>query len=468
MIDDTCRITVVGERRQLDLTVPARAPIVTYVGTLARMCDQDTNDVMTPAWSLGRAVGPTFAPERSLTDLGVVDGQVLYLRDMIADEYAEPVAHDVAEQVAELTEGALSRQWRPHARTVTVLAAGLCWLVATLIVLASRRQVSAAVIVDIGVATGVVLPMLAWVGRERGWPVPPALRTALALSAVPLLALSARMMVTGQWADQLHKPGGAMTGVGTAAAAVVTGTLVGAALAYGASPGGVTAAVLGSAAVAAVLGIGAALLKADLVETSGLVAAVAFTLLSVSPLAASQAVAVVSRSRAVRASVADGAQGDPVATAVSDATRLLVFYGGFLAAALAVTLTVLGASRSPCAVGMDACLAVALLFRAGWGRLIAEVVPVGVAGLAGLLSLLLTGPDHLDWPAWVSPLLCVGVATALIVYGYRNLMRRPDIPPMDRPGWFTGLSAVLGGGALVLLFGLLGVYGHVVDLGHRI
>ncbi|MCO6000263.1 EsaB/YukD family protein [Actinoallomurus sp. WRP9H-5] len=80
-----------GERCQVDLAVPADAPITSYVNTPAELCARPEADVMPAAWSLALPTGEPYAPERSLNQLGIVDGQVLYLRDVTAHEFEKPV-----------------------------------------------------------------------------------------------------------------------------------------------------------------------------------------------------------------------------------------------------------------------------------------------------------------------------------------------------------------------------------------
>src|SRR5262245_62067260 len=121
MADEYCRITVVGDRRQVDLAVPAGAPITDYVDDLARLVSQEENDLMPPAWSLATGLAGAFPPERSLSELGIADGQVLYLRDLLAGELDEPVVLDVAEQVAQASGQFLDRPWTPVARAATAL-----------------------------------------------------------------------------------------------------------------------------------------------------------------------------------------------------------------------------------------------------------------------------------------------------------------------------------------------------------
>ncbi|MEV5755019.1 EsaB/YukD family protein [Actinoallomurus sp. NPDC052308] len=61
-MDEHCRITVVGERRQVDLAVPADAPITSYVNTLAELCARPETDVMPAAWSSVLPTGEPYAP----------------------------------------------------------------------------------------------------------------------------------------------------------------------------------------------------------------------------------------------------------------------------------------------------------------------------------------------------------------------------------------------------------------------
>ncbi|WP_329138381.1 EsaB/YukD family protein [Streptomyces sp. NBC_01476] len=464
-MDEKCRITVVGERRQVDLTVPAGAPIMTYVHTLARMCEQNDSDVMPSAWTLATLVGGPIAPEWSLAELGIVDGQVFYLRDVIADEYADPVVHDVGERVAEVTAEALDTPWNDRTRTVTVLLSGLAWLVATLLVLAVLLQLSAGVLADAGLAVGLVLPALAWVAGERGWPIPARLRTAIALCAVPVLAIAAWMPATGYDGGQSGGGHGSVTEAGLTAAALTTGSLVGALLAMVAAPGVATSGVSLAALVAAVLGIGLGLLRADLTESAGVVAVVAFWLLTIVPRTVSGLVAFAHRRAEMRAPVEpDGL----VEAAVRHATRLLIVWNGALCAVLALALVALAAAPSWYAGAAVGCLGLGLLLRAGAGQLAAEVVPVAFASAAGLFTLVILGPDRLGWGGWVAPTSAFVIAAALLIYGFRRLMRRPGLPSMARPRWLTPAGSVLGGAGVTLVVALFGAFGHFVQLGHHV
>ncbi|MGY5122285.1 EsaB/YukD family protein [Streptomyces sp. 900105755] len=446
-MDEHCRITVVGERRRVDLAVPAGAPIVSYADTLARLCDQQESDIMPAAWTLGAATGSAFAPEWSLSELGVTDGQVLYLRDATADELDDPVVHDVAERVADVSGGALDRRWDARSRTYTLTALALGWLVATLFVLAVRHRPGAGVLLDLGLAAGLALPVVAWVAAERTWPVPAALRMTMALCAVPALALGAWSAALGRGVRQLGL-GGVMTPAGLAVAALALGALLGAFLAAVAAPAVTTSATLFTAAVAAVLGVGLAALRADGVQAASVAAVAAFALLTVVPSAVSGTVAFTWRR--VRMRVQEEPRDDEVAAAVRSATVLLATWSGALSVVLGGALVVLAASSSPYANLAAGLLGLAGLLRAGSARLVAEVVPLLAAGTAGLFTLLATGPERFGSATWVGPVCSALVAAVLLVYGFRRLMRRPDLPAMARPRWLAGFGSVLAGGSVAL------------------
>jgi hypothetical protein len=385
--DAHCRITVVGGHRQVVQAVPAAAPITTYIDTVAGLCEADGNDMLPAAWSLGPVTGGPFAPERSLAELGIIDGQLLYLRDVIADEYADPVVRDVGERVAEVVDGGLHNRWNAAARTITVVAFGLGWLFTALVVLALRHQASSDALADIAVTAGLVLPALAWVAVERRWPVPSRLREALALSAVPMLAFAAWMMIGAHWYAHSRALDTVMsetraTSAGLTAASVVGAALVGAFLAYVATPGVTTCAVMFAAGVGTVLCGALAMARAGGVESASAVAVVAFGLLTAAPMTASWMVPFAYRRALARVAPDEepaDQDGDAVAVAVHAATTLLVLWGGALAAVLAAALVAMAASRSPYAVAAAGCLGLALLLRAGAARLVTEVVPVSLA-----------------------------------------------------------------------------------------
>jgi hypothetical protein len=478
--DVNCRITIVNGHRQVDLAVPAAAPITTYIDTVAGLCGASSNDMLPAAWSLGPVIEGPYAPERSLAELGIVDGQVLYLRDVIADEYTDPVVRDVGERVAEVVDGGVHRRWDAAVRTITVLASGLGWLFAALVVLALRHQASSAALADIAVTAGLVLPALAWVAAERRWPVPSRLREVLALSAVPILVFAAWMMIDAHWYAHSRALGTIMsetraTPVGLTAASMGGAALVGAFLAYVTTPGVTTCAVLFAAGVATVLCGVLAVARAGGVESASAVAVVAFGLLTAAPMTASRMAPFAYRHALARVTPGEeqaDRDDDAVSAAVHEATTLLVLWGGALAAVLAAALVAMAVSRSPYAVAAAGCLGLALLLRAGAARLVTEVVPVSLAGAIGVFTLLVVGPGHLGWPGWTAKAAIGLIAAALLAYGFRRLFRpgltRPGLTRPGRPRWLTECSSLLGGISVPLALATSGVLNWFVELGHHI
>ncbi|AEW94683.1 MULTISPECIES: EsaB/YukD family protein [Streptomycetaceae] len=459
MADDHCRITVVGERRKVDLAVPAHAPIMDYVGELAALCAQEENDVLPAAWSLAASATGPFAPERSLAELGVVDGQVLHLRDVLEGEYDEPTVLDVAEQVTEVSGRLLDRRWDAAARTAAVLATGVVWLVAAVLVPALRHGVTPRLTGAAGVVTGVVLPFLAWTARERRWPLAAPLRVALALTAVPCFAAGAWGLTVAQWGD------GPVAGLGGATPtvpAVAVGVLLGAFVGYAAASGVTTFAVLVGGAVAAVTAGALAVARADAVECATVVAVLAFALLTVAPSMVGRMVAVAFR-RGSRSGT-DGGADDEVGAAVRTAMALLTVWGTALSLALAVSLALLAAARSPYAAGMAGCLSVALLLRAGAAKVVVEVVPVALAGAVGVFTLATVGLPGLTGTGWPGQAVASAVGLVLVAYGFRRSMRR-ETPASARPEWFGTLGAVVGALSVPLMLAGFGVFGQLVGVG---
>jgi hypothetical protein len=473
--DAQCRITVLGGHRQVDLAVPAAAPITTFIGTVAGLCGAESNDTLPSAWSLGPVTGGPFAPERSLAELGIVDGQVLYLRDVIADEYADPVVRDVGERIAEVAHKGLRYRWDAATRTITVMAFGLGWLFTALVVLALRHQASSTSLTGIAVTAGLVLPALAWVAGERRWPVPPRLREALALIAVPMLVFAAWMMISAHWyahsraLDTVVSETRA-TPTGLTLASMAGAALVGAFLAYVASPGVTTCAVLFAAGSATVLCGVLAMARAGEVESASVVAVAVFGLLTAAPVTVSWMVPFAYRRVLARAAPDEERAGqgdDAVADAVHAAATLLVLWSGVLAAVLAAALVAMAASRSPYAAAAAGCLGLALLLRAGAARLVTEVVPVSLAGATGVFTLLTVGPGHLGWPGWTAKASIGLITAALLAYGLRRLFR-PGLTRAQRPRWLTECSSLLGGTSVALALATSGVLSVFVELGHHI
>ncbi|RSN14682.1 type VII secretion integral membrane protein EccD [Nonomuraea sp. WAC 01424] len=76
-----CHVTVVGPRRKADLALPADIPLPHVLpGLLRAMGELGDDTASAPGWTLQRLGGPPFDLGQSLGALGVLDGEILYLR----------------------------------------------------------------------------------------------------------------------------------------------------------------------------------------------------------------------------------------------------------------------------------------------------------------------------------------------------------------------------------------------------
>jgi type VII secretion integral membrane protein EccD len=447
MADDRCLVTVVGERKRVDLAIPARSPIAEYAPRLAGLCGQDDDDALPGAWSLGLAGHRTLPLATSLAEAGVADGQTLYLRDLGEGEADEPIVLDLDELVTDAAERGGGPPWDARARALTTLLAGLLWLVAASAVLSRVAGVSP-LTGPLAAGVGLTLPLVALTMRRRGSRTGPA-AVLTALGAVPCLAVAGWLL-----------PGSAPSGGATMAAAV--GANLGALAALAAVPGLATVAVeLGAVIAAALAGLLLGI-HAHPAQGAAVVAVVCYGLLTLAPWAAGQLAAVAPfRSRRTRNEV------EVVPSAVRSARALLVGWTAATSAILAIALVVLAGSGTSAGLALSACLAVAVLLRAGTARLAIEVVPAVAAGAAGLFAVFLHPPAWLAIPADAAPLPLFAAGTALLAAGLLALQRpaRPDSP---RPRWLGLLSTGCAMAGVPLMLAVLGAFQHLVSLGQHL
>lgn len=445
MADERCRITVVGERRRVDVAVPAQAPIVDYASRLADLCGQDETDAMPPAWSLATAAGPPLDPGVSLESSGVLDGETLYLRNVLDGELDDPVVSDIEEQVAGLDEDGAT--WSPRTRAATTVVLGLLLLVGAAVALAAGGGpggTSGAAFPLLG--AGVATSLLAWVAGRKFWPVPAAARLAMAAATCPLLAGAVLAL-------PLHDPGGRLAAGSVAA-------LAGAVVAYFAAPSTPTLVLTLACALETPLAVPLVLIGADAAESAAVAAVVVFQLLAVLPRLASQA-----------ATLPTGvAEIDDVAGTVRRVQRLLVLFNTACCAVLVACLAVLSASPGWWPPGLALCLSVALLGRAVASRLTAVVAGLLVSGSAGLAALALRAPDRfpgLDLSGRAAPLLILAVG-AVVLWGglvmcFRSALRQGDAG--ERWRWPASFAAFLGAVAVPLAAGVFGLLDGLFDAG---
>ncbi|WP_246609775.1 type VII secretion integral membrane protein EccD [Nonomuraea rhizosphaerae] len=157
-----CHVTIVGPRRKADLALPADIPLPHVLPGLLRALDELGGDAAAaPGWTLQRLGGAPLDLGQSLGALGILDGEVLYLRPREA--ILPPALYDdVADVVATGVKNA-SGTWEPrHTRLMGASGAlGLLVVGAVGLALSSAPAlvvtVVAALLALISVATGAAL-----------------------------------------------------------------------------------------------------------------------------------------------------------------------------------------------------------------------------------------------------------------------------------------------------------------------
>jgi hypothetical protein len=446
MADRHCRVTVVGADRRVDVAVPARAAIGEYVGSLALLCGEPDNDTMPAAWSLATPHRGTLSPTASLTESGITDGQMLYLRDLTTGEYDEPGVFEVHELAADAAERAGGPLWNTRARTAAILIAGAAWLVAVGFAALFAGSADGVPVGPLTAAVGLMLAMAGWTARSNRLAVPAPVRTALVLGAVPCLG------ITG-WCIGMSRSGGE---VGLAMAGLAVGVVAGTLVALLAEPGIVTLALVIAAGVAAVVTTTLVALHADLAGSAAVAALTGYAAVLFAPRAAG---------RLAASWAALVGENDTELTVVR-ARRLLAGHNILACLTLAIATVLLGAAPSDYAIALAVCLSVAVLLHTMACPFTAEALPAAVAGLAGLLSVLLFAPGYLGGPAWTTPAAGGGLGVLVLAGGLALSFRKAD-RTAGQPAWSRIAAAMCSIAAVPLAIGVFGVFGQLLHLGQH-
>lgn len=450
MDDEQCRITVVGARRRVDLAVPARAPIAEYLPKLTRLCGQETNEAFPAAWSLALPGAPALSPGTSLADAEVRDGTTLYLRDAVAAETDEPVITDLAELVED--DGSRRPPWDRRRRSLAVLAIGLGAFAAAVfsLGLGSPGSPASGLVALVG---GFGAALLAGLAFRRNWPVPAPLGLALALTAVPLLALAGYVL-------PLITPGSPASVI-----AVVVGANLGALAAVLAIVDVCTLLVLTVTVTALPVAVLLAALRATPAQSAAVVGVVALGLVVAAP-------ALAGRLAGARSAVQRGPDRpdlpDEVSAAVSRGRGALAALSVVAAVAVTGSMVVLAGSADWFALGLALCLSLALLTLAEQSTVTAAVVPVMAAGVAGLVALAVRAPALLLPAAGpLGPLVACG-ATAVLLGAGLGLSARTTGGEVVRRSWIRSAGVVLSVLSVPLAVGVFGVFYLLAGIGGRL
>ncbi|MGH3854854.1 MAG: type VII secretion integral membrane protein EccD [Pseudonocardiaceae bacterium] len=130
------RVTVVAPRTRIDLALPSDIAVATMLPMLLTLAGEVSRDGGGGhgGWCLAKLGGEELDPERSLSSLSVIDGDLLQLRHR-SDSPPPPLFDDVVEAIAVAAPGSY-RPWTPHtARTLGLVAAGLALLASAVLLL---------------------------------------------------------------------------------------------------------------------------------------------------------------------------------------------------------------------------------------------------------------------------------------------------------------------------------------------
>jgi ESX secretion system protein EccD len=455
MPDDRCRITVIGDRHQADVAVPAWAPVGEYAAALARLCGQETHDALPPAWSLALAGAAPVPLERSLAQAGVLDGQRLYLRDIAQGEADEPVVSDIAEMVSDASHrrGRLSLA----GRAATALTLGLAWLTAAAVYLvAGGAATKVGGAAGALVAAGLLLPSAVWVLRRRETQLPGPLCAALALGAVPCLAGAGALL-------------GPTLGAGSAEALVTAcGASLGALTALAAVPEELTLAAQLLTVAAAVAAGALTAWHSGSVRAAAVVALLAAVLAALAPRAAALLAGM-----SISSSSSAALDHDLVQDTVTRTLRLLPVLTIAAAVALVPCLVILARAPGLYGPALAAAISAALLARAAGATLAGHLIPLAAAGTAGLFAVLAFIPDRMLVTAEAAPVLVViGVLIVMAAVGTTLVAGPGPLPSTtgdaDRHAWPEIAGLVLNLATVPLALGLFGVLHQILVLGRHL
>lgn len=445
MPDERCRVTVVGERRRVDLALPAQAPIAEYAPRLATLCGQSESEAMPAVWSLAESGGTPLAPGDSLAGAGILDGATLYLRDQRDGEWGELTITDLDEQVTAARED--SGLWSARRRAQAVLGAGLLVLAVAAGWLGAQRTAGPAVLLF--VFAGLASAGLARYATRKNWPLPGAVRQLLALTACPLLACAAL-------GAPLHGPVTTPVLVSVAAALGALAALV-------ALPSPSTVVLQLATAVSALFVVPLTALHAGRTGSAAVLALGLYLVVGLLPRVTSQIAVLVPTGPDTGASAMGS--GD-VTTVVRRSNALLTLLSALTATALTAALLILSTSQDAYALALAAVVGLGLLLQAGSVRLLAAVLPQLAAGVIGLLVLAIRLPDHLFGSRAAGPLAAFAAGLVLVGCGLFLAFGAALRPvEQERPTWPSALATCLAVAGLPLAVGVFGLYGWLADLG---
>lgn len=165
---DLCRVTVVGPRRRVDIVLPAYVPFAELFPTVLRYAGTDLANagLARGGWVLQRLGQPPFHPGMTPQQVGLRDGEMVYLRPRLS-QLPQLAFDDVADVIATGVHEQPGRWTAQTARQVAVVT-GACALIVGAVVLAASGPPWRMVSVAAGTVTVLLLIAAASVSRAGG------------------------------------------------------------------------------------------------------------------------------------------------------------------------------------------------------------------------------------------------------------------------------------------------------------
>ncbi|NEA58837.1 type VII secretion integral membrane protein EccD [Streptomyces sp. SID13666] len=194
------RVTLVGERRRVDLVLPSQEPIGLLLNEVLRLLDDKAAD-RPMVRHLVTADGSALAHDSTLESAGVPDGAVLRLV-RVEDAPSAPVVHDVTDEAADDLDVRAWR-WAPPARRAVAGASTVVWALAAGILARQELSLTAVGNTLLVVAALVALAgALLWRAAKRG------LATTLTATAGALGTLGAWTLADAHaWSGEVRLSG---------------------------------------------------------------------------------------------------------------------------------------------------------------------------------------------------------------------------------------------------------------------
>ncbi|WP_327585503.1 type VII secretion integral membrane protein EccD [Nonomuraea sp. NBC_00507] len=405
-----CHVTIVAPRRRVDLALPADIPLPHVLPGLLRAVGEAGGDAASaPGWVLQRLGGQPFDLGQTLASLGVLDGELLYLRPR---EFTLPPAlyDDVADVVATGVKQSTGKWESRHTKAMgTGAAAILLALGAPALVLSGSAPLGVAVVA--GMLALLLLGVSAALSRAVGDSSAGAL---IGYAALPYAFLAGLYgLVSGSTLAGIGAPHLLAALTCTALVATIGGTLVADGVAG--FLGTAIATVAGALAAAVVMVFG--------VPAAGVAAMTVTILISFSPLIPSLSFRIARVPLPALPTNAEELRADNQRLD-SDAVLGRTAQAGRYATGMIVgiTLTAIGAlaylmtTATWMAVSMAIVLSLVLLLRArvfhGLGQRL-WLLSTGLAGLVGVAIALAAGAGTVAAAAVVMGLLWL----AMLVVG---------------------------------------------------